>query len=146
MLYDDLGITNREELDNHMSHERFLEFLRKYPICEVSRDSNSYGEFTFVSLRVERPLNAGGTYTDCLQFYGNGTHKYRDITPPFWWFNIGNGFIVADKSALNKGKVITQIERERQIICFDNTPKDNYFTLMADISDDDCALINVFWE
>jgi len=146
MLYDDLGITNREELDNHMSHERFLEFLRKYPICEVSRSTNSYGELTFVSLRVERPRNTGGTYTDCLQFYGNGTHEYRDITPTYWWFNIGNGFIVADKSALNKGKVINQIERERQAICFDNVPKDNYFTLMADISDDDCALINVFWE
>ena len=139
-LYDDLGFTDKEQLYNRVSHARVLEYLNKYPIVSNHRDHNSYGEFRFITVMLPRKRNGGSAYREAVTFYGNGYHEYRDTSPATWSFNVGNGCLYHDAQPLNRRQAIKEINDEHAAMSFDDTPKDNTFTFIADLTDDDAAL------
>lgn len=143
-LYDDIGITEKEELYNRVSHERMLSYMRRYPIVDNHRSHNSYGEFRFITVIVPRKRNDGSRYNDALTFYGNGYHEYREVSPDYWCFNVGNGCLYTGKPALNKRAAIKAVQDERAGMTFDTRPANNTFTFLADLTDDDAAIVELY--
>ena len=140
MLYDDLGITDQEELYDRMSHERLLEFINRKDakVVECTRSSNSYGEFRFVTVIMPRNLGHG-TFREAVTWYGNGYHEYRETSPDYWSFYVGNGCLYDKHPAMDKKAVIREIKEERAGMTFTN-PVNNRYTFIADLTDDDYAL------
>ena len=79
-------LTEEETLYDIISFEHMLELCKKYDINSYTTDSNSYGEFTFVTIgeKQKTTLHNGkehDVYTT-LTFYGHGIHEYREM-----WLN-----------------------------------------------------------
>jgi dTDP-D-glucose 4,6-dehydratase len=142
-LYGDIGLGSNE---SSVTHERMLEFIRSYPVVDVTIGSNSYGEFQFVSCKVIVYMDDGNPREECIQFWGNGRHEYRDVLLVKWEYNVGNSFLIKGKRAMPKADVIRQIEERRLAMGINSQSKQeksgNEFEFVADLSDDDYALSN----
>lgn len=143
-LYGDLGFTEYDELYSKITHEKFLEFLKKYPIVSSSRGNNNYGEFRFITVMVTRKCYDGSEYKDAVTFYGNGYHEYREYSPETWSFYVGNGCLYSNKQELNRKTVIEEIENERKGMHFNKTYTNNTFSVLADLMDEDGAYSELY--
>lgn len=78
------GLTEREQLFDRVSHERFLAILDDgyNTIREMKLSTNNYGEFLFVT--VSRPQ---GEQHEGITFWGYGYHDYRErwFTEEWFW-------------------------------------------------------------
>jgi len=79
------SFTEREKLYDHVTHNRFLAIVMQpdVDIHEIKEDSNSFGEYLFVTIscRAEQPKKL---YT----FWGLGYHEHRErlIVDSWQWF------------------------------------------------------------
>jgi hypothetical protein len=141
-LYGDLGLSAGEE---SVTHERMLEFINTYPVMDISVDNNNYGEFQFISVKAVAFMNNGSPRDELIQFWGNGYHEYRGVMMVRWNYNIGNAFLMDDKTEMNKSEVIKQIESRRAEMGIRKDSKQetsgNTFELLANLLDDDAAMI-----
>lgn len=137
-----LSFTEREKLYDQVSHQRFLSILRQpdIEIHEVKEDTNSFGEFLFVTIscRNDQPRKL---YT----FYGLGYHDYREcwIRETWQWFESQrklNAFTPPQKQKALAN--ITEREAFVQSQQSSETPSRSaeVFALLADLTDEDGAL------
>ena len=139
----DFAFTDTERLLYRVSAERFTQiFDHKYTtIHNFALDSNSYGEFLFVT--VSYPSPEGQQVTT---FYGLGLHENRDrwINDEWYWYEPINkpkhSPTRMDKSTANK-----LLEERKQII--ENSAGEHIqsrhgeqFEILADLTDDDGAM------
>ena len=140
-MYDPEGkydkiITEKEKLFDRVSHERLIEFInnRKNKIVDFKRDSNSYGEFLFVTLQFPQDLY--------MTFYGAGFDDNRDkYILDYWRFYDGS----KKEGNFKKKKVLSEIETERKNL--EALTKDHkqslggkIFSIVADLTDEDGAI------
>lgn len=140
--------TDHENLYYRVTHARMLEIIRdpNWKIIKSNRDRNSYGEFRFVTITGTRTgTNIDGqpvTYETNITFYGNGYHEYRDTTPETWEFYATSTSRRDNPHPLSKSKVIREIQGERAAMTW-HAPSNNAFTQLADLTDDDFALVEM---
>ncbi len=142
-LWGDMGIKESEH--DFISHERIMQFVKSYPVINVSVSHNNYGKFMFISLQVNRECLNGNKWVECLQFWGNGYHEKRGVMLVDWCINVGNGFMVENKESINKKLAIAQINDYRLSLGIKSgakqTKSHNKFEFIADLTDDDFASI-----
>lgn len=136
------SFTEREKLYDNISHTRFMELVMQsdVDIHEVKEDSNSFGEYLFVTLscRTEQPKKL---YT----FWGLGYHEYRErwITDTWQWYESQQS--AAKKPVMQKELAFAQIKERETFVQADATPTQQsrqaqLYELMADLTDEDGAL------
>ncbi len=137
-----LSFTEREKLYDQVSHQRFLSILHQpdIEIHEVKEDTNSFGEFLFVTIscRNNQPRKL---YT----FYGLGYHDYRErwISETWQWYESQrklNAF-----TPLEKQKALADITEREGFIQSQQSPETpsrsaERFAVLADLTDEDEAL------
>jgi hypothetical protein len=139
------GLTDREDLHDFLSETRFRELLQRQEIEVVDAhiDTNSFGEYLFVTLRI---LHHGQPY--CISCYGLGFHEQREqwITDQWRWYaaNLRTGI------SFSKQRVLDTIQRRKDDIMPEalqaEAPSQRalLFSLLADLTDEDGALSE--WE
>lgn len=134
--------TEREKLYDNISHTRFMALVMQpdIDIHEVKEDSNSFGEYVFVtvSCRSEQPKKL---YT----FWGLGYHEYRErwIVDAWQWYESQQN--PSKKAVLPKDEAIMQIKEREAVVRANATPTQQsrsaqLYELMADLTDEDGAL------
>ena len=101
----EFAFTDTERLFNRVSAKRFTQIFdhKHTTIHNITLDSNSYGEFLFVTLSYPSPEGQQVT-----TFYGLGLHEYRDrwVTDEWYWYEPINkpkhSSTRMDKSTANK--------------------------------------------
>ncbi len=137
------GLTEQEALYYRISERRFQQLLadETTQVHAVRLDSNSYGEFLFVTL--SREVNSK-TYG--LTFYGLGFHEPREqwYTQQWYWYE-NHPMDGVYRQMLPKETAQQFIQERREDIAShltDDPPSDRavLFTLLADLTDEDGAL------
>lgn len=109
-------------------------------IHEVKEDSNSFGEYLFVtvSCRNEQPKKL---YT----FWGLGYHEYRErwIVDTWQWYESQQN--VVKKPVMHKEEAYAQIKDREEFVRANASPTQQsrqaqLYELMADLTDEDGAL------
>lgn len=137
-----LSFTEREKLYDQVSHQRFLSILHQQDIeiHEVKEDTNSFGEFLFVTIscRNDQPRKL---YT----FYGLGYHDYREhwISEKWQWFESQRKLNTF--TPLQKQKALADITEREAFVWSQGSPETpsrsaEIFALLADLTDEDGAL------
>lgn len=137
------GFSEREQLYNLVSHQRFLELIHAENTtthkAEVS--SNTYGEFLFITLsRMEQETQEAAT------FYGMGFHEYRErwITEQWSWYQTRLWPELANTSL--SPEEVESIIRERQeeiapyLESVEQSKRGKLYEMLADLTDEDGAL------
>jgi len=137
-----ISFTEREKLYDNISHTRFMALVIQpdVDIHEVKEDSNSFGEYVFVtvSCRTEQPKKL---YT----FWGLGYHEYRErwIVDAWQWYESQQN--PSKKAVLHKQEAITHIKEREAFVRANAAPtrqsrQAQLYELMADLTDEDGAL------
>ena len=138
------GLTESERLFYRVNDTRFRAFLAAAAtqIHTVSEDSNSYGEFLFVT--VSRP---DGNQRSYLTFYGLGLHEQREvwIMDHWYWYDGNPPLQAAVSQTMPKDTVqrLIQERRDRLTPFVSSDPPSAralLFSLLADLVDEDGAL------
>ena len=136
------GFTEHEQLWDRISHKRFLSILEddQTTIHKIETDSNTFGEFQFVT--TSRASGERHTY---ITFWGLGFHDYRErwITDYWRWYESDAYRVTADQTLTpDEAKVRIQ-EREAEIAAhIDREPQSErgkLFEMLADLTDEDGA-------
>jgi hypothetical protein len=141
-MYEYLGFTHEECIYNKVSEPRLMEFLAKYPIVSSKRDSNNYGEFRFITVKIERSLlcNDGSKIDSWVTFFGNGYHEYRGVNiRNNWEFFVGYNNYYGNKE-FNYASTVQEIKQESKFMPLENESPDVLFATIADLADDDYAI------
>lgn len=137
------SFTEREKLYDNISHTRLMALVMQpdVDIHEVKEDSNSFGEYLFVtvSCRSEQPKKL---YT----FWGLGHHEYRErwIADSWQWFESQQS--AAKKPMMRKEEAYIQIKEREAFVQANAAPANQQsrqaqlYELMADLTDEDGAL------
>jgi len=140
--YQTFGFTEREVLWDRLSHGRFEKILtdEQTHIHDVHLDSNSYGEFLFVT--TSRPAGEGRS---ALTFFGLGFHEYRDRWMLDDWFWHETTVQEENATPLPKDEALNAIEQRRQEVLGYaagqiQSERGRLFEAFAEMSDDDGAL------
>jgi hypothetical protein len=135
------GLTESEDLYDVVSDTRFRELLERPDIDVVDAhiDSNSFGEYLFVTLRRQ---HNGQTF--CISCYGLGFHEQREqwIIDHWRWYsaNLRSGI------PLSKQRVLETIQQRRVDILPEaphaeaSSQRALLFAFVADLTDEDGAL------
>lgn len=134
--------TEREKLYDNISHARFIALVMQpdVDIHEVKEDSNSFGDYLFVTIncRSEQPKKV---YT----FWGLGYHEYRErwITDAWQWYESHKN--VDKLPILPKEEAYAQIAEHEEFVRANAnsdspSPYAQLYELLADITDEDAAL------
>ena len=140
---DPFGFTEKEKLWDQIGDRRMRAILEDAgtTIHKIEVDSNSYGEFAFVT--VSREVDG---QRSMVTLWGLGYHEYRErwIADHWRWYQ-GNPFpaILAQQMTLEEAQ--DMLERRRQEIApylADETqsPRGRLYELLADMTDEDGAL------
>lgn len=105
------GLTGNEILFDRISSERLMQIIQtpKYKVLESVRDSNSYGEFRFITISDSKKV---------LSLYGNGFNDYRDHYITDEWRIISDDVLSVWKKrhpnarSLDKARVLQKIRLE----------------------------------
>ena len=83
---DLLGLTEQEQLDRRVSHERFREILNQDQTIIHTVEESSYGLGEFLHVTASR--RPADQRRICLTFYGLGFHDYhgRWFTDEWFWY------------------------------------------------------------
>ena len=136
------SFTEREKLYDNISHTRLMALVMQpdVDIHEVKEDSNSFGEYLFVtvSCRSEHPKKL---YT----FWGLGYHEYRErwITDSWQWYQSQQ--TAAKKPTMHKEEALAQIKEREAFVRANAAPtrqsrQAQLYELIADLTDEDGAL------
>lgn len=134
--------TEREKLYDNISHTRFMALVMQpdVDIHEIKEDSNSFGEYVFVtvSCRSEQPKKL---YT----FWGLGYHEYRErwIADTWQWYESHQD--PSKKSLMPKDEAIMQLKEREAFVRANAAPPQQsrqaqLYEIMADLTDEDGAL------
>ena len=133
----------REKLYNRMSDIRFQTLLadEQTTIHQVRQDSNSFGEFLFVTVsRLEENQQQFWT------FYGYGFHEYRErwYTQEWAWFQ-AHPFAETKEQRVSQEEAEELLQARREAIApyvrkDTQTGRGHLYELIADLTDDDGAL------
>jgi hypothetical protein len=134
--------TEREKLYDQVSHNRFMAIVMQpdIDIHEVKEDSNSFGEYLFVtvSCRTEQPKKL---YT----FWGLGYHEHRErwITDSWQWFESQRR--PETLPVLAKEEAYQQIKEREAFVRANTIPtqqsrRAQLYEVLADLTDEDGAL------
>lgn len=133
--------TEREQLYDCVSHERFMALVVQpdVDIHEVKEDSNSFGEYLFVTLncRTEQPKKL---YT----FWGLGYHEQRErwIVDSWQWYESQQP---AEKFPIIPKEVAYAWIKEREVFVRSQATstkpsrRSQMYDLLADLTDEDGA-------
>lgn len=136
------SFTERENLYDQVSHDRLMALMLQpdVDIHEVKEDSNSFGEYLFVtvSCRTEQPKRL-------LTFWGLGYHDHRErwIVDSWQWFESQRN--INGVPMLDKDEAYAQIkEREAyvraNVTSSEQSPRAQLYEMLADLTDEDGAL------
>ncbi|NOG49613.1 MAG: hypothetical protein HND48_09355 [Chloroflexi bacterium] len=134
--------TEREKLYDQVSHRRFMAIVMQpdMDIHKVKEDSNSFGEYLFVtvSCRTEQPKKL---YT----FWGLGYHEHRErwIADSWQWFESQRRQEALP--VLAKEEAYQQIKEREAFVRANATPiqqsrRAHLYEVLADLTDEDGAL------
>lgn len=134
--------TEREKLYDQVSHNRFMAIVMQpdMDIHEVKEDSNSFGEYVFVtvSCRTEQPKKL---YT----FWGFGYHEHRErwIVDSWQWYESQRKH--ESLPVLAKEDAYQQIKAREAFVRANATPiqqsrRAQLYEALADLTDEDGAL------
>ena len=138
---DIFGLTNKEQLYDFTSDTHFQAILQseETTIHQITVDTNSYGEFMFVTVSRE----AAGK-PRFMTFWGLGFHEPRErwLTQE-WRFH--ESYIRKFPPPMSKEEASQEIQQRRDDIAndaIDTTPTQAamLFNLLADLTDEDGAL------
>lgn len=136
------SFTEREKLYDQISHNRFLAIVMQpdVDIHEVKEDSNSFGEYLFVTIscRAEQPKKL---YT----FWGMGYHDHRErwIVDSWQWYESQRK--PEKLPVLAKDEAYTQIKERESFVranatTTEQSPRAKLYETLADLTDEDGAL------
>src|SRR5690606_30008053 len=139
---DPFGFTEHEQLYMRIADARFRALLQDEgtAIHNVHLDSNTYGEFIFVTLG--RSANGQHSF---VTFFGLGYHESRErwITDHWYWYTatlfpdtLQKSITLSEAHALLKQR---QAEIEPYTSDQTQTPHGALFELLADLTDEDGA-------
>ena len=136
------GFTEREQLWDRISHERFLNILEneQTTIHRVEVAANTFGEFLFVT--TSRGETEKRTY---VTFWGLGFHDYRERwIADEWFWNQDDSYPASLLQSLTLDEVKALIqERKAEIAPYaqDDTQskRGELFEMLADLTDEDGA-------
>jgi len=138
-------LTENEKLFDRISDARFQQLLfnDQTTIHNVKVDSNSYGEFLFVT--VSRPATQGDEH---LTFWGLGHHEYRDRWITDEWFYYAPNFNSETlKHKLHHDTARESIQQRRDEIAVEAKSTQStagaLFEMLADLTDDDGAIADI---
>ena len=138
---DVFGLTSKEQLYDFISDTRFQAILQseETTIHQIAVDTNSYGEFMFVTVSRE----ATGKLR-FMTFWGLGFHEPRErwLTQE-WRFH--ESYLRKFPLPISKVEALQEIQQRRDEIAedaVDTTPTQvaMLFNLLADLTDEDGAL------
>jgi hypothetical protein len=136
------GFTEREVLWDRIGHGRFEQILADEltTIHDVRLDSNSYGEFLFVT--TSRPAEEGRS---ALTFFGLGYHEHRERWLLDDWFWYETTLRDANPAPLPKTEAIKVMQQRRaEVLGYAagqiQSERGKLFEMMADLTDDDGAI------
>lgn len=141
--FDPFGFTEREQLWDRISDERFRALIEDEAtkIHRIDIDSNSYGEFAFVTLSREIQ---GQRVT--VRFWGLGYHEHRErwITAHWNWYR-GNQYPAVLRQTMTVGEAQELLEQRRAEIApyvteETQTARARLYEMLADLTDEDGAL------
>jgi len=137
----EIGLTENESLFSRISDDRLKEIVRENTVVSCKVDSNSYGRFLFVKVKVEKDGEIG-----LITFYGLGWHEYRDKYFVDVWHHYTdyNIYDDMDLEPISTERVLEKVEKRRTEIeeraKGHNQSKDGkLFSQVADLGDDDGA-------
>ena len=137
------AFNEREKLFNQMSEHRFQQLLadEQTTIHTVRPDSNSFGEFLFIT--VSRP-EAG--QRQFWTFYGCGYHEFRErwYSQEWAWFQ-DHPFAETTARRISREEAEALLQARRDEIAPDaheaiQTGRGKLFEIIADLTDEDGAL------
>ncbi len=137
------GFSENERLFDRVTHNRFLAILNdpQTDILKAEMNSNSFGEFLFVSTR----RGAGDTASQ-ITFYGLGYHEYRErwIDKEWAWYE-STPSSETDQAKLAKEVAIAIITDRQTEITSEvgrkpQSPRGKLYEMLADLTDEDGAL------
>ena len=156
-----MGILTEEEASrDYITWERLIELIDREDavVSSLSRDRNSYGEFTFVKLTF-MPVPRGEIYgPNCARpldpewrtigFYGLGYHEHRDVWYTERWHISTMSHMRFDEVQVNwlrKEPTIEKLYAELERIeplAKGHKPdrRGQVFAMLADLTDDDAAI------
>jgi len=136
------SFTERENLYDQVLHDRFMALVMQpdVDIHEVKEDSNSFGEYLFVtvSCRTEQPKRL-------LTFWGLGYHDHRErwIADSWQWFESQRN--INGVPMLAKDEAYAQIKEREAFVranatTSEQSPRAQLYEVLADLTDEDSAL------
>lgn len=145
-MYAKSIFTEHERLFNTVTNERLKEFLDKYPIIGADVDENSYGEFLFITFELP-----SSDHNSIFTFWSLGVHEYRQqiFDESCWRVHSGirTSRCVPSGERIPKDKVIKLIQSRKKYLkklVVRPDRESEIFRALADMSDDDYALSNIF--
>ena len=135
-------LTKREQLDYRVSDARFRALLddEQTRIHSVHTDSNTYGEFLFVT--VSRTVS---DQTASVSFFGLGYHDYRErwFTDEWVWYENHPASTVL-RQTLDKEEAKDLIQKRRDqiqpyAVDAPRSARAKFFEMLADLTDEDGA-------
>lgn len=135
------GLSEREALFDRVTHKRLIELVKddKVEVVDWKRDSNSYGDFRFITLRKG---------DEFLTFYGHGYHDYREgYLVKEWHFYFSGSRLNA--WAHGKNGLLNELKREHQeYLARDKkapapSERGELFSILADLGDEDGAIADL---
>lgn len=133
------GFTEREVLWDRIGHGRFEQVLadQDTTIHNIHLDSNTYGEFLFVTTSRQ-----AGEQRSALTFFGLGYHEYRDrwLIDDWYWYE--TTLDIGEENILPKIDTLSIIQQRReQVLGYAagqiQSERGQLFEMLADLTDDD---------
>ena len=140
------GMNQQEVLYGRINNERLSEILtdNQTIIHTIQESSNNYGEFQFVT--TSRP---GGQGRVAMTFFGLGYHEHRErwLTNEWFWYQ-ANVYPEIMRNQIDKEDAKEMIQQRLESILpysQEDTQSEHgkLFEILADLTDDDGALVEV---
>ena len=136
-----ITLTEREQLYDQVSHTRFMALLLQsdIDIHEIKEDTNTFGEFVFVT------LSCRGEPQKLLTMWGCGWHEHRErwVTDSWQWYE---SYRKTEKlPIIPKEEAVAQIKDREADVRANASPgqqsqRAQVYELLADLVDEDGAL------
>ena len=146
MMIEYKFLTENEKLFETISFNRLKKIIKREDIevINYNRDSNSYGEFLFITCKV-------GNNKIPIVFYGFGMHEYRgEYYVSKWRMYEGNQLEKENLKPVLQTKIELlrylnlEFKKWEKIKQENPVEKDNTFCMIADMADEDYALSNYY--
>ena len=143
---DAFGFTEHERLFDRVSHDRLLALLddEATAIHRVEESYNNYGEFIFITLS-----RAGENRRTWVTFFGAGFHEHRErwLIDTWFWYR-ANPLPESLHQPVTKEEARERLQQRLEEIGpyasqDTQTKRGKLFEALADLSDDDAAMIEL---